>query len=540
MIKSLQRQQCFLVVLVCIIGFLGNQCSFAQDLVPALLDQGLKLYAAKDYTGAVDYLGQVVDMAPDQHQARFYLVYSLAMSGNRERALEQARILAGKQPAEAKYSALVSQLQAEIAKDMVQKELKTTKGVAGPVPKEVMLGGYKTRDIIREPRVSTQTYEITPAKPKTEIDLAIEKIDEEDYEAAKKMLGEILAKDPKDAKAHHYLGVISFNGGEYQEAIKEFDKAILADAKNFQSFFLLGDCYRALDDLKKAEEQFRKALLLKEDIFAMLNIAEVMTRQGRLKEAEELFEKISSKDPNISDAKIGLAQIKLFKGFVEDASAMINSVISGGSGNPEAYYTKAQILLENKLFEDAGEEAKKAMQAVPGNLKYRSIYALSQVRGFNVPKGLEEAANILKEYPENVDARLVIAEGLIMSGASGDAEEHLQEVEKRIKHPQVSRLRATSAIRAGETDKAKGYFREYMDRSAGQAKPSLEFAQFLETNQQEADALQAYYEIVEQFGETAYVAEAKEGITRLEAKKNAAAEVERQEKSGLRPGKVKY
>lgn len=540
MVKNLQYWRGCLVGFIIMFCFFGLQCSFSQDLVPALLDQGLKLYAAKDYVGAVDYLGQVVDMAPDQHQARFYLIYSLAMSGNRDRALEQARILAGKQPGEAQYGALVTQLQAEIAKEQAKKEAVKNKGAAGPVPKEVMLGGYKTRDVIREPRVSTQTYEIAPARPKTSIDLAIEKIDEEDYEAARKMLGEILAKDSKDARAHHYLGVISFNAGEYQEAIKEFDKAILADAKNFQSFFLLGDCYRALDDLKKAEEQFRKALLIKEDIFAMLNIAEVLTRQGRLKEAEELYEKITSKDPGISDAKIGLAQIKLFKGFVEDASVMINTVISGGSGNPEAYYTKAQILLENKLFEDAGEEAKKAMQSVPGNLKYRSIYALSQVRGFNVPKGLEEAASILKEYPENVDARLVIAEGLIMSGASGDAEEHLEEVEKRVKHPQVSRLRATSAIRAGETDKAKGYFREYMDRAAGQAKPSLEFAQFLETNQQESDALQAYYEIVEQFGETAYAAEAKDGIARLEAKKNSAAEIERQEKSGLRPGKVKY
>lgn len=538
--QSLQLVKKLSAFAVVVFFWIGMQALAAQDLVPALLDQGLKLYAAKDYNGAVDYLGQVVDMAPKHDQARYYLIYSYAMTGNREKALEHARTLAANQPTQAQYTALVAQLEGEIAKDNVLKEVKSAAGRSTRMPKETILGSYQTMGAVREPRVSTQTYNITPPKPKTSIELAVDKIDEEDYDAAKVILAEILAKDSKDAKAHHYLGVISFTNGEYQEAIKEFDKAMLADPKNFQSAFLLGDCYRALDDLKKAEKHFRQALLIKEDIFAMINLAEVLARQGRLKEAEEYFEKVSKKDSDISDAKIGLAQIKLTRGYVEDAAEMINTVISKGSGNPEAYYTKAQLLMENKLFDDAAEEAKKAMQIVPGNLKYRSMYALAQVRGFNVPKGLEEAAAILKEYPDNIDARLVIAEGLIMSGASGDAEEHLVGVEKRVKHPQVSYLRAIGAVRNGKSDEARVFYREYMDRSVGQAKPSLEYAQFLEKIGQLADALQAYYEISEQFGETAYAAEAREGIARLEDKNKAAKEIERQEKSGLRPGKVKF
>ena len=69
----------------------ANAMLCAQDLVPALLDQGLKLYAARDYRGAADYLGQVVDMAKDHDQARYYLAYSLALSGNQEKALEHGR-----------------------------------------------------------------------------------------------------------------------------------------------------------------------------------------------------------------------------------------------------------------------------------------------------------------------------------------------------------------------------------------------------------------------------------------------------------------
>ena len=508
----------------------------AQDLVPTLLDQGLKLYAARDYRGAADYLGQVVDMAKDHDQARYYLAYSLALSGNREKALEHANILAKKQPDQKQYSDLLKQLQSELAKEKPQSETKSS--VTG-VEKEIIIGSYQSVDIVK-PRVSTQTYDIKPARPKTPIELAIEKIDESDNEGAEKLLTEILAKEPENSDAHHYIGVIRFNTGNFNEAIAKFELAIKANPKNFQSLFLLGDSYRALDEYAKAEAQFRKALEVKDDSFAMLNLADVIVKQNRLKEAEDLFLKVNRKDPRIDDALIGLAQMKLYRGFTEEASTMINEVISHGAGNPEAHYIKAQILMENKLFEEAAEEVNRALTIMPGSVKYRATYAMALVRGLNVARGLEEAANIMRDLPENIDARLVIAEGLVMSGASGDAEEHLQAVEKRMKHPLVSKLRAAMATRRGENDAAKEHYREYMARSAGQPAAALEYAQFLENGEDKREALQVYREIAEQFKETAYAERAGEGVARIEEIMRGEAVLEHQIKSGLRPGKVKY
>ena len=530
------RVRLFVTVAMFILS--GPGTSIAQNLVPALLDQGMRLYAAKDYSGAADYLGQVVDMAPDQDQARFYLVYSLAMSGNRELALSHARRLATARPAEKQYADLVKQLEGEIAKVQQQKQQQTT---VRSVPKEVILGGYQSLDTMREPIVSTQTRDIAPPREKTPLDLAVEKIDEELYASATLLLNEILAKEPANSKALHHLGLVKFNTGKYAEAIKDFEKALAADSKSFQSRFLMGDCYRAMDDYKKAEEQFRKAGEIKEDVFAMLNLADAIIKQGRLKEAEEVFEKILKKDANVSDASIGLAQIKLYQGRIEEASEMVNKVISAGGGNPEANYIKALILIENKLFDEAAEEAGKAMLAVPGSLKYRALRALALVRGFNVARGLEEAAAIMREVPENLDARLVLAEGLIMSGAVGDAEEHLLAVEKKMRHPQVPYLRASAALRNGENDKAKEYYSEYLQLSAGQPRASFEYAQFLETSGQEEDALVAYREITEQFKDTAYAQQAEEGLNRLSEKlKGEGGGTKAPEGQNLRPGKVKF
>ncbi len=510
----------------------------AQDLVPALLDQGLKLYAARDYRGAADYLGQVVDMAKDHDQARFYLAYSLALSGNREKALEHARVLAKRHPDQKQYSDLARQIEDEISKAKAPKEQKPAPAFA-IAPRETAVMPTESQTLIK-PRVSTQTYDIKPERPKTPIELAIDKIDEGDSENAEKMLLAIIAKEPANSDAHHYLGVIRFNAALYQEAMKKFEEAIKANPKNFQSLFLLGDCYRALDEFAKAEAQFRKAIEVKEDSFAMLNLADVVFRQNRVTEAEELFARVNKRDPRIDDALIGLAQIKLYRGFTEEASNMINEVISRGAENPEAHYIKSQILSESKYFEQAAEEANRALTISPASTKYRAALAMALVRSFSITRGLEEAANIIRDLPDNIDARLVLAEGLVMSGASADAEEHLQAVEKRMQHPLVSKLRAMMAIRRGNIDVAKDLYRQYMQRSPGQPSAALECAQFLEGNNEKTEAMQIYREISEQFKETAYAEQAAEAFARLDEEKRNTEATQERESRGIRPGKMKF
>lgn len=508
----------------------------AQDLIPALLDQGLKLYAARDYRGAADYLGQVVDMAEDHDQARYYLAYSLALSGKQDKALVHARILATKSPEQKQYTDLASQLEDEMTKAKTQKEQKSP---AAAVPKEILVTTHEAQMMVK-PRVSTQTYDIKPERPKTAIELAIDKIDEGNNEVAEKMLLEILSKEPANSDAHHYLGVLKFNAGSYQEAIARFDEAIKTNPKSFQSLFLLGDCYRALDEYSKAETQFRKAIEVKEDSFAMLNLADVIFKQNRIIEAEKLFTKVNRKDPRIDDALIGLAQIKLCRGFTEEASNMINEVISRGSGNPEAHYIKSQILMQSQYHDQAVEEANHALTIMPSNVKYRAAYAMALVRSYSVARGLEEAASIIATLPDNIDARLVLAEGLVMSGASADAEEHLQAVEKRIQHPLVSKLRAIMAIRHGNIEAAKEQYRQFMLRSPGQPAAALEYAQYLENNNEKSDALLIYREITSQFKETAYAEQADEAATRLEEEKQSTEVIEEREKRGIRPGKMKF
>ena len=535
--KLIKKQ--YLVLVAIILCFIVN-VAVAQNLVATLLDQGLKLYAKKDYSGAAAYLGQVVDMAPNHHQARYYLIYSLTSSGDLSKALKHAKILVNKNPGNKQYDGLVGQIEQALALEMKKREKKRR---AATIPKEVILGGYKSKQVMRKPKMKTPKIAFPKKRKLTLLDKAILAIDEERFASAAIVLDQVIKKEPKNSKALHYKGLIAFNQGKYSEARNWFNKAVKINSKSFESLFLTGDSYFRQDMLEDAVKAFRKAIKVKSDVFAMLNLAEVLVKLNQLDEAEKIFKKVIDKDPQITEALVGLAGIKLSNGFIKDASQMINEVLTKDSQNPLAHYRKYQILSESELFEDSLEELKIALAHNPDNLRYRNEYALALIKSYNVPKGLEEAGYILKEYPDNAFARLTLAEGLIMSGAYGDAQEHLDRVEAKDKLARTSKLKAIMALRNAEKDKAKAFYNEYLKRSAGLPKSYMEYASFLENNGYISEAIPIYSAIAEKYPKTGYGKRAKQKYEILEAENESKKAVEPKPSrpvSKYRPGKVKF
>lgn len=517
-----------LVVCLASVGF-----SMAS-LIPELLNTGMQLYTAKDYAGAADYLGQVVDMVPDHDQARYYLVFSLSLAGHHDKALAHARVLKERHPEQKEYEALTKQMQQKFDSH-VKATAKSRRHSA--IPKSVTIGGYESLVEIREPRMSTQTYEVTRAREKTPLEKAIDTIDEAQYEQAAVQLHELLKKDSDNAEIMHYLGVVYLNQGEYTQARDWFKKAVAKDPRHFQSRFLLGDSYRATSEFEKAEEQFRQALIIKKDVFAQLNLADICMQLNKLQEAEKHYEEIISKDANILEAKLGLAQIRLITGKTEEAARMTQEVLRLRQGDPEVHHMHALILLESGLVQDARDEAKKAYELIPGSVKYHSTYALTLARAFNYQAAISEAGQILDANPDNIDARLVLAESLLMTGALNDAREHLNKIEKNQPSAQASFLRATLLTRTNMMEEAKEAFVKYVSLSAGRPLPAMRYAQFLEANGFTEEAQRAYTEITQRYPETAFATQANEAANRLGG---SDGQNTTQPDSQYRPGKVKY
>lgn len=479
--------------------------SASQNLVTEIFSQGLDLYAAGDFRGAVDYLDQVVTMSPENDQARYYLIFSYSMSGRPKKGLEHAKILAARFPQNAQYDALVKQISRQLA--VVADSFKA------PSENNDSAKAIELQSLSIKPRISER--KAAPPHEPTRIELAISMIDEEQYASATAALQKILKTEPRNAEAAHYMGVICFNKGDFTKAAEHFEKAIANGLQNFETRFLAGSCYLNQQAWETAEIHFKKALELKDDIFCKMNLAEIFCRGSRFKEAEQMFKGIQKSNPEVIDAGVGLAQINLEQGYSDVAAASINEILAAHPDSAKARFVKARILIENKLYAEAAEEAKLAFQSNPGNNEYRACYALALIRNFQVAPGLEEARAILEKSPGNIDAILALAEGLIVGGNLDAAETQLLQAEKSGKRPETSFLLAAIAVSKGDQAKARQFYEKFHKRAGNQPSALIEYARFLEAQGSVSEASQAYQSVISLYDGTPFASEAQTAIARL-------------------------
>ena len=527
---------------------LGLCCSaYAADngLIPALLDEGMKHYSEKQYSAAADYLGQVVDMDAEHSQARYYLVYSLALSGNQEMALKHAEILAKKFPSDPQYKTLVNQIKAEISR--TQANISKNKSTSNTkVEKEVILGGYKSLDKnseLRKPKVDYTPRAIKPPKPLTPLEKAIKKIDEEEYDEAESMFNEIIKKEPKNADAFHNLGVVEMSRFNYKEAIKNFKQASELNPKSFQSPFLMADCYRNIGDHINAEKSLEAASKIKYDEFALMNLAEIQLELGKFKEAEDNYNKILAKSPKFTEASVGLAQIRIGQGKLEEAMNMVNAALSAGNTG-EANYVKGLILYANRMYSDALEQIESALRNSPTNPKYILARAQINIEMLDFTRAIDDASAVLNKNPDSIAARLVMAKAFILTSAEDEAEAQLELIAKRGENAEYYKLRGMMAKRRGDNEEAKKNYDKFFQMAGGIPSSAFEYAEFLENTEGGASDAEAVYQaIVKRFPESVYATRAKESIARLKSSSESTSEdaaFDSQPSSGIRPGNMKY
>lgn len=528
------RALCVCVVLV---AFVASP-AWTENLSTTLFNQGMQLYARQDYRGAADYLGQVCDMSPDFHQARFYLIYTLLASKRQAEAFEQAKILCEKNPGNQQFVALRDQIAKTTPVRDPAKPLVPT-----AIPQEVILGEYNSVETAREPRAQQATPTARQAaKPQTDLENAISAIDTEQFASAAQMLDVILKKEPKNYRALHYRGVSELNRQRYTEAQTWFEKALAVKSDNFETLFLLGDVQLKAGKGKEAEGTFSKALKLRpNDVFAMLKLAEAKRKQGALKEAIELYTQVKQLDPNVVEARLALAETLIDQGKLDEAATTVNEVLASDQSNLQAHFLKGRILYRNNLLDDAAAEMKLALAAQPDNIFIKVWLAKVLLSGFKMTEALDVASQILKDDPDNYDARLLTAEALIGSGEVANAGEHLDQAATKRTSPELTRLRAMLARKSGNAEEAKKYYSQYIREDAGNGYASMEYAQFLEEIGEIADAISVLESVKAAFPDTSLMQAAD---TRIEALKSRLPKGGNPPSGGgqasKEPGRVRY
>jgi tetratricopeptide (TPR) repeat protein len=104
-------------------------------------------------------------------------------------------------------------------------------------------------------------------------------------------------------------------------AIIHFENGLRAWGADASAHNDVGNCYRKLGQLERAEQAFKRAQALSDSVYVSLNLAEVYTAQGRFNDAKTVLEEALRRTPSAGDAYYGLALVDIQEGLSEDAEA---------------------------------------------------------------------------------------------------------------------------------------------------------------------------------------------------------------------------
>jgi Flp pilus assembly protein TadD len=135
-----------------------------------------------------------------------------------------------------------------------------------------------------------------------------------------KEAGKLFERLPKKSgAAWYYLGLVAFNGGDFQKAVDRFDRAVAGSPDDYYSHLYRASSLLELNRLKEARSALERLLKIADipEVNRLLGQAEL--RAKRFPEAEAHFGKAVKMSPNNAGAQFGLATALRLQGETEEA-----------------------------------------------------------------------------------------------------------------------------------------------------------------------------------------------------------------------------
>src|SRR5450755_3806283 len=202
-------------------------------------------------------------------------------------------------------------------------------------------------------------------------------------------------------------GMKALDEGKYDAAVQAFRKAIDADAKDYFAHFNLAMAFTLLQRDPEAVAEYRKTLELKPGLYeAELNAGIVLLRQKNPAEALPFFEDAAGQKPREFRPRYYLAESQLQTGDYPKAEESYQLALSLDAKSADAQLGMAQVLVQQGRIDDAAAYFRQAAQLEP---KYRD-YLLELAGLYEKAAQNQEAIEIYREFPENAAAQTRMGE----------------------------------------------------------------------------------------------------------------------------------
>jgi tetratricopeptide (TPR) repeat protein len=186
------------------------------------------------------------------------------------------------------------------------------------------------------------------------------------FEDAIPLLESGLKIAPERADLRAALGESYFMSGKAEKAIEEF-KALVEVDPSARSYAFLGLSYRHLGQFDEARKYFEAGL--KQDphnASCLFNMGYIEERQGNHARAEEFFEAALHANPNLSEAMLELANLRIASKKFQEAADLLRRYVKVSREPAAGYYKLAMV--ERSLHQlDAAQRDLRVFQTLSKN-----------------------------------------------------------------------------------------------------------------------------------------------------------------------------
>lgn len=198
------------------------------------------------------------------------------------------------------------------------------------------------------------------------------------YSAAQKILQKGLLEVEKSAPAYHLLGLALYHQGSFQASLNQLQKACSMEAKP-EYLLNLSIVLNELGHYEEAKKMYEKALHLKQQ-----------------SQEQNWKEEISQRHNQTADAYLKKDQLK----------PALEEYIKGSKfyPTPEIQLQIARLLWKLDQKQSAEKYLKNFIRLYPQNIKARLLLAEWYFENKQVPQAVNEWESILKKQPQNPEA----------------------------------------------------------------------------------------------------------------------------------------
>ncbi len=183
--------------------------------------------------------------------------------------------------------------------------------------------------------------------------------------------------DPKSRIEVYELirgGTIAAQQKDFQRAVRDLSEAVRREPQSVIAHFQLGNVYRVLRELDRAELEFKRTLELKPDhANALRRLAEIYLAGRRYEEAENAYRQVLSQSPDDFQSYFNLGGLYVTLDRWDDALAAFQKAEDLNTGDARIPTIISRILLRKGNIDAALQAAERAIRLDSGQVEAHQI-----------------------------------------------------------------------------------------------------------------------------------------------------------------------